>query len=109
MLDSLPIPRLSPPPDLFVEGRGTSSFGTERWGAEATASGRLSIGEVTRHYAGQLEAQGWTADELAGDGTSIAIQAFRRTHNGQSWWATLTVAQPTRGANLLLSFLMRTI
>ena len=109
MLDSLPIPRLAPHPDLHVEGGSTSSSGSDGWGGDATAQGRLSVGEATRHYAEQLEAQGWTADELAGDGTALAVQAFRRTFNGKSWWATLTVAQPTGSTNLILSFRLRAI
>jgi hypothetical protein len=109
MLDSLPIPRLAPHPDMHVEGGATSGSGSDGWGGDATAQGRLSVVEATRHYAEQLEAQGWTADELAGDGTSLAVQAFRRTFNGKSWWATLTVAQPTGSTNLILSFRLRAI
>jgi hypothetical protein len=104
MLDSLPVPLLQPHPDVFVEGTGSGSSGNDGWRTEATASGSLAVGEVTRHYAEELEAQGWTAAEPAGDGTSLAIQGFRRTYNGKSWWATLTVVRPTSDSKLLLGF-----
>lgn len=107
MMDSMPIPRLLPPADLYVMQTGSNSAGVEGWGMDAQGTGRVSVTDALRHYAEQLVASGWTTSDVADAGLGIAAQGFTRTFAGRSWFGMLAISAPPGAQRLLLHFQMR--
>lgn len=100
------VPSLTPP-------RGTSSANEGRsWGGNegsmrASLSTTLRADSVLMHYAAQLVAGGWVADEKAAVAERVAVQRFLFTEGQDHWTATLLVTAVDDRRQVSLQFLKR--
>ena len=97
------LPLLSPPPGLDVRLAGGQA-GSDRWSAQVAIETDKSPAELEAHYAGQLEAAGWT--RRAGDAQSAFAWSTWDVPREGTWRGVLYVAegagQNRRTANLQL-------
>jgi hypothetical protein len=100
-LDDTPIPGLQPPPATSVTLGGVTT-GTDTWVGRATISGRLTVAEAMKHYAGQFVAGGWEGSgEVIGEGVAAASFLFT-SPDGQRWHCAFMASMPSRPGTINL-------
>lgn len=88
------IPELEPPPGArYVEGEWGSSRGEDVQESRATIKAETDLEDVAAHYAGQLEAGGWTRTG-GGVSGSLASSAWELTDDeGERWLGVFTALE----------------